>query len=456
MILARKAVYLAYRLTSSVRHRLPRRYTRAGQAVLVGVLVSGLPSINILSSLAYQIFVLLLCLLGVAGLSARWFRIRFTAQRALPRFGTVGQPLAYSVMVRNETAELQSDLVLLENLEDPRPRFAEYVALQRAEEKRIRSFSVTRQAQRQGFELGRIPEAPVPPLPPGQALEVRMKLTPLRRGCLRFAGVTLARPDPLGLVKGFAPLALPESLLVLPKRYPLPPMALPGTRKYQRGGVALAASVGESEEFVALRDYRPGDPLRHIHWRSWAKAGRPIVKQFEDEYFVRHALVLDTFTDRPRSEVFEEAVSVAASFACTVLTQESLLDLLFVGPEAYCFTSGRGVAHTEQMLEILAAVRPCAEPKMDALEHLVLNHLDVVSGCICVLIGWDEPRRRFLQRLRTAGVPLLVLMITEAATAASRAMGSAGDAPETIHLLECGKIEEGLAHLGQGREARAT
>ena len=44
-----------------------------------------------------------------------------------------------------------------------------------------------------------------------------------------------------------------------------------------------------------------------------------------------HALVLDTFTDEPHSEIFEEAVSVAASFACTVLTQESLLDLLFVG-----------------------------------------------------------------------------------------------------------------------------
>jgi uncharacterized protein (DUF58 family) len=55
------------------------------------------------------------------------------------------------------------------------------------------------------------------------------------------------------------------------------------------------------------------------------------VKEFEDEFFVRHALVLDTFTDEPHSEILEEAVSVAASFACTVLTQESLLDLLFVG-----------------------------------------------------------------------------------------------------------------------------
>src|SRR5204862_6450540 len=106
----------------------------------------------------------------------------------------------------------------------------------------------------------------------------------------------------------------------------------------QHGGVALASAIGESEEFVSLRDYRPGDPLRRIHWRSWAKAGKPVVKDFQDEFFVRHALILDTFTEPDDLAVFEEAVSVAASFACTVDTQESLLDLLFIGPQAFTFT----------------------------------------------------------------------------------------------------------------------
>ncbi len=136
-------------------------------------------------------------------------------------------------------------------------------------------------------------------------------------------------------------------------------------------------------------------PLRHIHWRSWAKAGKPIVKEFEDEFFVRHALVLDTFDDEPHSEVLEEAVSVAASFACTVLTQESLLDLLFVGAQSYCFTAGRGLAHADQMLEILASVRACGDKPFATLEHLVLGHVSVVSGCICVLQKWDEARKAF-------------------------------------------------------------
>ena len=83
------------------------------------------------------------------------------------------------------------------------------------------------------------------------------------------------------------------------------------------------------------------------------------MKEYQDEYFVRHGLVLDTFPATNNPLVFEEAVSVAASFACSVLTQESLLDLLFVGTEAYRFTAGRGLGSPDKMLEVLACVEPC-------------------------------------------------------------------------------------------------
>ena len=67
----------------------------------------------------------------------------------------------------------------------------------------------------------------------------------------------------------------------------------------------------------------------------------------------------------------EEAVSVAASFAAGVRAQDSLLDLMVVGPEAYVFTAGRGVGHLERMLEILADVRPCVDRPFSTLHRLV-------------------------------------------------------------------------------------
>jgi uncharacterized protein (DUF58 family) len=171
------------------------------------------------------------------------------------------------------------------------------------------------------------------------------------------------------------------------------------------------------------------------------------VKECEDEFFVRHALILDTFTNPPHSEVFEEAVSVAASFACTVLTQESLLDLLFVGAEAYCFTAGRGLAHADQMLEILASVHTCADRPFASLETAVLNHVSLVSGCICVFLAWDEARRELVRKLRLLEVPLLVLVVRPSGATGVLEPGPMQDAPDKFHVLEAGRLEQALAKL---------
>ncbi len=442
-----KVLYRLYRLFSWLRYQGQRRFTLAGLTVLGALVAMAFTGLDTENTIAYQGFTLLLFLLVVAFSFNGLFRARFTATRLLPRFGTTGQPLRYHARVTNLTARPQSELTLLEDLADPRPSFEEWRAVQQAEERQFRSFRVSRRRRADPFRVAKVKEAAVPPVPPNQEVEVPLELLPLRRGVLRFTGLTLARPDPLGLVRAFARVPLPQTTLILPKRYPLPPIALPGQMKYQAGGVALASRVGQSEEFAALRDYRRGDPMRHIHWRSWAKAGRPVVKEFEDEFFVRHALVLDTFTDDPRGEVFEEAVSVAASFACTLQTQESLLDLLFVGPQSFCFTAGRGLAHVDQMLEILASVRPCREARFGALEHLVLNHVPRVSGCICVLLAWNEERRDFVEKLRALGVPALVLVIVGADQDKSLEPGPMADEPERFRALAVGRIEQDLANL---------
>jgi uncharacterized protein (DUF58 family) len=441
-----KLFYRAYRVTGGLWYWSRRRFTPPGLCVAAGFIVAGALGVDIENTVTYQVFALLLGFLSLAFACSFFFRAKFSVARSLPRAGTAGQPLHYRVAVKNLTAKNQTGLTLLEDLADPRPTFEDWLAFQLAEGKRVRPFRVAQRRRKNPFQLAASKAAEVPPMPANGGAEARVEIFPLRRGILRFTGVTIARPDPLGIFRSFIKISAPQTVLILPKRYALPSIALPGALRYQEGGVALAANVGRSEEFVALREYRHGDPLRHIHWRSWAKAGKPIVKEFEDEFFVRHALVLDTFDEEPNSEVLEEAVSVAASFACTILTQESLLDLLFVGNQSYCFTSGRGLAHADQMLEILASVKNCAGKKFEALEHLVLNHVSAVSGCICVLQRWDEARQNFVKKMRTLGLPLLVLVVIPPGEKRPDA-GTMRDDPENFHVLETGRIGEELAKL---------
>jgi uncharacterized protein (DUF58 family) len=465
-----RQIYRQYRLFSWAQYAAGRRLTPAGGVVLGCLVLTLLLGVNRETMVSYQAITLLLFLTLSAPVAAIFFRVNLSLKRTLPRFGTVGQTTTYAVTLKNLTAKTQAGLVLFEDLTDPRPSFAEWLALKQAEQQTMRPFWLSGRPRSVPAIVARVRAAPLPSLPPGREVEVTVELTPLRRGVLSLAGFTVARSDPFGLFRALKRFAHPGKMLILPRRYPLPSLSMPGSLKYQEGGVALAANVGQSDEFVALRDYRRGDPLRHIHWRSWARTGKPIVKEFEDEFFVRHALVLDTFVRRPNAELFEEAVSVAASFACAIQTQESLLDLLFVGAEAYCFTAGRGLAHADQMLEILAAVQPSPRaptPEVNQLEqfltrmvtgrggvktfadleHLVLNHSAVVSNCICILLDWDEPRRQLVQKLKTSGVPVWVVVLVAEAPKTPLDAGPLRDEPQCFHTLVLGEIETGLQRL---------
>jgi uncharacterized protein (DUF58 family) len=441
----RRIAYRQFRRFTALQHHARRRLTPAGQLVagaLVGAVIVG-PNTRL--TVAYQAFAFLAALLLLAWLVARRPVPRLGVRRTLPRVATVGEPLTYRLAVVNPGRAAEPGVVVLEDLADPRPSFEEFDSTPEPDEERRNRFDRAVGYPRWAWLVERRRLAVVPPLaldpvPARATLETRVTVTPRGRGRLTFTGATLARLDPLGLVRALRPVDAPGSLLVLPRRYPVPALTLASGRRYQHGGVALSTSVGDSEEFQSLRDYRPGDPLRRLHWRSWARTGKPIVKEYQDEFFVRHGLILDTFVTGAPGAAFEEAVSIAASFACSVQTQESLLDLMFVGPRAYTFTAGRGVGNVERMLEILACVGPCHDHPFTALHRLVVERHAALSGAICVLLAWDAPRRALVHFLRAAGVPTVVLHVVEAGTPA--------EVPtDGVHRLQVGRIAEGLRGL---------
>jgi uncharacterized protein (DUF58 family) len=259
-----------------------------------------------------------------------------------------------------------------------------------------------------------------------------------------MAGLSVGRPDTLGLVRGLQRLPLAARLIALPKRYRLPEMVLPGRRKFQPGGVSLAASIGDSEEFLALRDYRPGDPLQRVHWKSYARTGKPVVKDYQDEFFERHALVLDTGSSRGEDAAFEDAVALAASFVYTIDTHECLLDLLFVDDGVRAYTAGRGQLQSEHMLEVLAAVSPSEPAAFAGLAKSVAGRRDSLSSVILILLAWDEERRKLAAALRASGAQVRALLVR-----AKDAGAGAGEEPVPgwVAVLHPGEIEKGLAGI---------
>ncbi|TVR62700.1 MAG: DUF58 domain-containing protein [Candidatus Competibacteraceae bacterium] len=381
---------------------LRQRLTPLGGWLFGGWIAAGAFGVNTQVGMTYQWFVLLTALFAIALLVSCFGSLPVVATRRLPRLATVGRPLHYRLRLHNRGARAERDLSVADELRAAPPAAA---AFQRPP---------TYRQWRRWTAWARGADGavqPLPVLPPGAITEAELTLTPLRRGWLEFAALRFGRPDPLGLWQRLYRHPLPDRVLVLPRRYPVPPLHFPEGRRYQRGGVNLAQSVGEEDECVGLRDYRPGDPPRRIHWRSFAKRGEPVVKEFQDEFFIRYGLLLDSYATDPEDARFEAAVSAAASLAVAERGPEAMLDLLFVGDRAYCVTAGRGLGQTEQLLEILAGVAPRRDRPFADLLALVAGHAPALSACVCILLDWDAGRRQLLDLLRGQGVATVALVI---------------------------------------------
>jgi len=441
----KRLVYIGLRWFSSLQHFLRERLTNAGWLAFGATATVAAVGIDTSRTMSYQAFAFLAALLAVAFLAVPFFRARVAVRRELPRYATAGQAFEYRVVIENQGARPLSGVTVVEALRDPRPRYEEWRAAREPGEERRNWFDRNQGYFRWRWLIERrTPETPrerpLGPLAPGARAALKLTLKPRRRGRIELAGLTLARTDPLGLARGIARVAVQGSVIALPKRYRLPPLALPGRRRFQQGGVTLATSVGDSEEFIGLREYRPGDPLQKIDWKSTARAGTPIVKEYQDEFFERHALILDTSSARGEDACFEEAVAVAASFVYAIDTRECLLDLLFVGGEVRTYTAGRGQMQIEHMLEVLAGVAPSEPREFEPLARAVLGQRGALSGCIAVLLAWDAARRAFVQALARSGLEVRALLVCERGALPA-------NLPSNVVALHPGEIEPGLARL---------
>jgi hypothetical protein len=392
-----------------------QQLTPGGLSILASLILAGIAGLSSTESMIHLLFFFGLALLALAGIGSRFVTYSFRAIRILPRFGTVGEPLRYQVILQNLTPYSQKGLKLNEAFTHLFPSFREF----RSIKIRHQWDGTWRQQWRNHVERQRTAIAQPQDLPPLKS-ETKTKVTgevmPLQRGRLDLKTVTLSCPDPLGLIYRRQTYDCPQSVCILPQRYRLPPLKLSNARRYQLGDHTLAASIGEALEFRSLRDYRPGDPTNKIHWKSWAKVGRPIVKEQQEESAVHHALILDTFQSDAHSEIFEEAIAVAVSFLTQEQPEETKLDVIFAGQEVRCVTVGKGLRQRAQILETIATLTPCQNRPLDILTPLVQTRLPRLSGCFCILLNLDATRYAFLKRLAQSGIPCKAIVLCEQKT----------------------------------------
>jgi len=88
----------------------------------------------------------------------------------------------------------------------------------------------------------------------------------------------------------------------------------------------------------------------------------------------------------------------------------------------------------------LACVNPTRNQNFDSVQHMLAGRTAQMSGCICVLLSWDEPRRKLVQWLRANDVAVEVMLVTDGDQAIDP--GPMRDRSHCFHVVESGNLEE--------------
>jgi uncharacterized protein (DUF58 family) len=168
------------------------------------------------------------------------------------------------------------------------------------------------------YALGSRPRVVLERLGAHQASSVAYTVRADVRGRYPIGPLMVRLTDPFGLCELTRSFPSVDRLTVIPQVFPLPRVRLAG--EYAGTGESRARSVAvHGEDDAATREYRRGDDLRRVHWRSTARTGELMVRREEQPWESRATVVLDTRAYAHRGEgptaSFEWAVSAAASIA---------------------------------------------------------------------------------------------------------------------------------------------
>ena len=272
--------------------RPPRRlqFTREGK-YFVGITVGvGFAAINTGNNLLYLLLGMMLSLIIASGVMSEMSLRGLEVTRQPPTRLHAKRPFLMGIGLKNDKRRLPSFSIEVEDLIGDKPLDKKCYFLK---------------------------------LPAGRLQHTSYRHTFNRRGRYTFTAFRLSTKFPFALFRKSRLVELETEVIVYPALQPIGRAEPPRAHAH---GEEARGQRGRRGEFHGLREHRDGDDPRDIHWRSTARKGKTMIREYEDESARRVSIFLDNALpsgedcpDEPLKEGFERAVSVAASLAADYL-----------------------------------------------------------------------------------------------------------------------------------------
>lgn len=258
-------------------------------------------------------------------------------------------------------------------------------------------------------------------LAPGEKAEELFAIPTQRRGVVKVGPVSVVRGDPLGLFERAHRRDDPVDLFVHPQTVLFDGQSLGFLRDLE--GLPAADLSRDDVSFHALNEYQPGDDLRHVHWRSTARTGVMMVRQYEETRRSHFVIGLSRSSgDYANAEDFELGISVAGSIGLRALRDSQRVDVRVQGRE---LRAGTG----KQLLDSLSAVEE-SKPREGGISELsgVISATMPLASVVVLVCGSkvsNEDLRLACSRLPFGARVMAIVADTTVEVPALRRIGDA-------------------------------
>lgn len=243
-----------------------------------------------------------------------------------------------------------------------------------------------------------------------QPIRTQYRFRPMRRGKYSWTGLTAYGTDALGLVTASKVYDTSKAeITVLPVPIPVS-IELPRASSWGINEVESGRSRGAGIEPRGVREYAAGDPLRHIHWRSTAKRGSLLVKEFEAGSHAPAAFIIQrtvgTDVGVGHMTSFEAMCGHVAYLSDRFLRQGVLVEFPTTEERV------QGISHKERQTEILDLLASLTPDLPQTVGEELLGCLQSMeSGAIVYVLAAvaDQDLAAAAAQARQIGVSIIVL-----------------------------------------------
>jgi uncharacterized protein (DUF58 family) len=314
-----------------VRKRPSIDFSLTGLVYCCVMMLLGLAAINHNINLLFGVFGLMIGILLVAGVLSRRVLYKLGVHRSLPDHAVVGVPARVEYRFRNDKLFWPSMAVTAYEIDG-----AEHFAQQ------PRAYLMHAAARSEVIAPSTV--------------------TPIRRGVHTFNRYQLCTSFPFGFVRRAISARQSDRLLVYPAIGQVDRAVLDLCRAAEHMGSAVRPRQGGQDEFYGVKEHRPGDSLRHIHWKRSARTleagGTLVAREMTQVAPPRLLLLVDTWlvdpSDADRAAV-ERTIAMAASLCAGALEEDLSVGLLAWGGDGWRrIEPSRGKRHRGDVLAALA------------------------------------------------------------------------------------------------------